>query len=202
MGGYDLSTDRLYGHIVKRKGRTEVLAFLKYLRSLHPLRVRIDETLGTLAHDLVHDPAMGARVARIKADALANPAFAAWMDAMWERSRAGLIALLRAPGGANGGFGGDIGSGMAIVAYLDSQDAYIADNTITGTTQWNEASLTDGGDNANDGITVSGPGHVIMNNRVSGFRDDITLLDDDDPTQQYSVDILNNIVTASRSVSA
>jgi hypothetical protein len=41
MAGYDLSTDRLYGHIVAHKGRTEFLAFARYLRSLHPAHVRI-----------------------------------------------------------------------------------------------------------------------------------------------------------------
>jgi len=41
LAGYDLSTDRLYGHVVTRKGRTEFLAFCRYLRSLHPPRVRI-----------------------------------------------------------------------------------------------------------------------------------------------------------------
>ena len=41
MAGYDLSTDRLYGHVVVRKARTEFLAFCRYLRSLHPPTVRI-----------------------------------------------------------------------------------------------------------------------------------------------------------------
>jgi transposase len=41
MAGYDLSTDRLYGHVVARKGRIEFLAFARYLRSLHPVEVRI-----------------------------------------------------------------------------------------------------------------------------------------------------------------
>jgi transposase len=41
LAGYDLSTDRLYGHVVTRKGRTEFLAFARYLRSLHPAHVRI-----------------------------------------------------------------------------------------------------------------------------------------------------------------
>jgi len=41
MAGYDLSTDKLYGHVVKRKTRTEFLAFCRYLRSLHPAHVRI-----------------------------------------------------------------------------------------------------------------------------------------------------------------
>ena len=41
MAGYDLSTDRLYGHVTTKKGRTEFLAFMRYLRSLHPPKVRI-----------------------------------------------------------------------------------------------------------------------------------------------------------------
>ena len=41
MAGYDLSTDRLYGHVTTRKGRTEFLAFVRYLRSLHPPEIRI-----------------------------------------------------------------------------------------------------------------------------------------------------------------
>ena len=41
LAGYDLATDRLYGHIKVRKTRTEFLAFCRYLRSLHPAQVRI-----------------------------------------------------------------------------------------------------------------------------------------------------------------
>ena len=41
MAGYDLSTDRLYGHVVTKKHRTAFLAFCRYLRSLHPPEVRI-----------------------------------------------------------------------------------------------------------------------------------------------------------------
>jgi len=41
MAGYDLSTDRLYGHVTTHKGRTEFLAFCRYLRSLHPPEIRI-----------------------------------------------------------------------------------------------------------------------------------------------------------------
>jgi transposase len=41
LAGYDLSTDRLYGHVTERKGRTEFLAFARYLRALHPPQMRI-----------------------------------------------------------------------------------------------------------------------------------------------------------------
>jgi transposase len=41
LAGFDLSTNRIYGHVKVRKGRTEFLAFCRYLRSLHPPDVRI-----------------------------------------------------------------------------------------------------------------------------------------------------------------
>ena len=41
LAGYEVSTDRLYGQVVTRKGRVEFLAFCRYLRSLHPIGVRI-----------------------------------------------------------------------------------------------------------------------------------------------------------------
>jgi transposase len=41
LAGYDLTTDRLYGHVKMRKGRTEFLAFCRYLRALHPAELRI-----------------------------------------------------------------------------------------------------------------------------------------------------------------
>jgi transposase len=41
LAAYDMSTDRLYGHVKTKKGRTEFLAFCRYVRSLHPADVRI-----------------------------------------------------------------------------------------------------------------------------------------------------------------
>ena len=38
---WGLGRDRRYGHVRVRKGRTEFLAFCRYLRSLHPPDVRI-----------------------------------------------------------------------------------------------------------------------------------------------------------------
>jgi uncharacterized membrane-anchored protein YjiN (DUF445 family) len=100
----------------------------------HPLRRRIDETLGQLAHDLVHDPALGRRVARMKTEALDNPAFAAWLDGLWERSRAGLIALLRAPGDAAEWTPGLSGFGHALTedAVLRAMVNRFARRSLTG----------------------------------------------------------------------
>ena len=41
LAAYDLSKDRLYGHIKTTKGRTQFLEFCRYLRSLYPPEVRI-----------------------------------------------------------------------------------------------------------------------------------------------------------------
>ncbi len=52
MAGYDLSTDRLYGHVTSKKGRTEFLAFLRYLRTLHPSEVRLGIVLDNFSPHL------------------------------------------------------------------------------------------------------------------------------------------------------
>jgi hypothetical protein len=89
----------------------------------------------------------------------------------------------------------NIGLGFGIVAFLQSEDAYIADNVVNGVTVWRESSFGESGDNVGEGIMIGGPGNVIMNNRVTGFRDNISLLDLDESANQYSIDILNNDVS-------
>jgi hypothetical protein len=41
FAAYDLSTDRLYGHIKKTKNRSKFLEFCRYLRTLYPPTVRM-----------------------------------------------------------------------------------------------------------------------------------------------------------------
>ena len=76
----------------------------------HPVRGKVQEGLAKLAHDLQHDPAMRARVERMKNDLLANPAVGDWWMGVWERIRHSLIDTVRNPGGA---MGGQIGESMA-----------------------------------------------------------------------------------------
>lgn len=80
------------------------------VRADHPLRIKVEEGLAQLAHDLVHDAEMQTRVERMKAEILANPAFARWLDGLWERGRTRLLLLMREPGGA---LGGQIGASLA-----------------------------------------------------------------------------------------
>jgi cysteine-rich repeat protein len=80
-----------------------------------------------------------------------------------------------------------------IVAFADgTEDGYFADNTVIGPTVWQESALGANGDNLGEGIVVTGPGNVIQNNRVEGFRDCISLLEDGDAQRQYSIDIIGN----------
>ena len=76
----------------------------------HPLRAKAEEGMAKLAHDLIHDPATAARVMRLKAELMANPAMAAWMDSLWLRGRAALLAAARDPERA---MEGRFGAGLA-----------------------------------------------------------------------------------------
>lgn len=63
----------------------------------HPVRAKIQNGLETLAHDLVHDPAMRAKVEGIKHEVLSSPAVGAWWQGVWERLRRSLIDAARNP---------------------------------------------------------------------------------------------------------
>lgn len=84
-------------------------------------------------------------------------------------------------------------TGDGIVSYSSgSTDGYFADNTVLGRTTWAEASLGVDGDNIGEGIVMTGPGNVIMHNRVVGFRDCISLQEDGGASRQISIDIIGN----------
>lgn len=76
-----------------------------------------------------------------------------------------------------------------------ARNAYIADNVIEGTTPWRNAAMGANGDNIGEGIQVTGPGNVIAYNRVSGFRDAISLMEDTGAYEQFSIDIYGNDIS-------
>ncbi len=82
MAGYDLSTDRLYGHVTKRKGRTEFLAFARYLRSLHPKRVRIAIVLDNFSPHLSTrtDRRVGEWAAANNLELAYTPTYSSWLN--------------------------------------------------------------------------------------------------------------------------
>jgi uncharacterized membrane-anchored protein YjiN (DUF445 family) len=86
----------------------------------HPLRRKIEEGLQNLAHDLLHDAGMQAKVEQMKREVLDNPAFARWLDGLWERGRTRLLQTVRNPHGA---LGGQFGASFAELGRALQRDA-------------------------------------------------------------------------------
>ncbi len=83
-----------------------------------------------------------------------------------------------------------------IVAYKPGiTKCYISDNVITGICKWNNESMGANGDNIGEGIEITGPGNVICYNKVSGFRDCISTMEDQNAVNQTSIDIYNNDIS-------
>lgn len=82
MAGYDLSTDKLYGHVVPRKSRTEFLAFCRYLRSLHSPEVRIAIVLDNFSPHLSTraDTRVGNWAAENNVELAYVPFYGSWLN--------------------------------------------------------------------------------------------------------------------------
>jgi hypothetical protein len=74
-------------------------------------------------------------------------------------------------------------------------DCYVADNVVEGVTPWTNEAMGANGKNVGEGIQLTGPGNVIEFNRVAGFRDAISTMEDRSVHEQYSIDILNNDIS-------
>lgn len=86
-----------------------------------------------------------------------------------------------------------IHSAWGIVAYYPgAENCCISDNTITGNNEWNNQSMGAHGENVGEGIEMTGPGNVIRYNRVTGFRDCISTMEDQHVMNQTGIDIYNN----------
>ena len=70
---------------------------------VHPLREKAEEGLAALAHDLQHNPVTQARVERVKAEIIDNPAMQRWLDGVWEQARAAMLRMARDPDAALAG---------------------------------------------------------------------------------------------------
>ncbi len=90
-----------------------------------------------------------------------------------------------------------IRSQFGIKAYKPGMmNASIEDNVITGIRGWKPEIMGAGGDNEGEGIQFTGSGNVIRHNRVTGFRDCISHMEDDGAAPQMCNDILNNDLSA------
>jgi transposase len=82
MAGYDLNTNKLYGHVTTKKGRTQFLAFVRYLRSLYPPEVRIAVVLDNFSPHLStkKDPRVGEWAAANNVELAYVPFYASWLN--------------------------------------------------------------------------------------------------------------------------
>ena len=82
MAGYDLSSDRLYGHVVAKKDRTAFLRFVKYLRSLHPPEVRIAIVLDNFSPHLStkKDQRVGDWAQANNVELAYTPTYSSWLN--------------------------------------------------------------------------------------------------------------------------
>jgi transposase len=82
LAAYDLSTDRLYGHVKARKGRTEFLAFCRHIRSLHPPEVRIAVVLDNWSphRSTKQDTRVGDWAAANNVELAYVPFYASWLN--------------------------------------------------------------------------------------------------------------------------
>jgi len=82
LAGYDLSRDKLYGHVKVRKGRTEFLAFCRYLRTLHPAEVRVAIVLDNFSPHLTTktDTRVGDWAAANNVELAYVPFYGSWLN--------------------------------------------------------------------------------------------------------------------------
>jgi len=82
MAGFDLSTNKLYGHVTNHKGRTEFLAFCRYLRSLHPAEVRIAIVLDNFSphRSTKKDHRVGEWAEQNNVEFAYTPTYSSWLN--------------------------------------------------------------------------------------------------------------------------
>ena len=63
----------------------------------HPLLLKVEEALASIADRLQHEPEMRARVETLKIELLENPAMQDWINGLWEQARAAMLRAARDP---------------------------------------------------------------------------------------------------------
>ena len=78
LAAYDLSTDRLYGHVTVRKDRPTFKTFLRYIRRLYPPDVRLGIVLDNFSPHISRDIAAWATAHNIELAFV--PFYASWLN--------------------------------------------------------------------------------------------------------------------------
>jgi transposase len=82
LAAYDLSSDKLYGHVKSKKGRTDFLAFMRYVRTLHPVYVRIAIIMDNFVPHLStkNDTRVGEWAKANNVELAYSPHYASWLN--------------------------------------------------------------------------------------------------------------------------
>jgi transposase len=82
LAAYDLSTDKLYGHVKTKKSRTEFLAFVRYVRTLYPPSVRMAIVLDNFSPHLStnKDAKVGDWATANNVELAYTPHYASWLN--------------------------------------------------------------------------------------------------------------------------
>ena len=82
LAAYDLSTDKLYGHVKSKKVRSDFLSFMRYVRTLHPAHVRIAIVLDNFSPHLStqKDDRVGQWAAANNVELAYTPHYASWLN--------------------------------------------------------------------------------------------------------------------------
>ena len=82
MAALDLARNRLYGHVTRRKGRTQFLAFCRYLRSLYPADVRLGIVCDNFSPHLSTrtDSRVGTWAAANNVEIAYTPFYGSWLN--------------------------------------------------------------------------------------------------------------------------
>ena len=82
LAANDLSTDKLYGHVKSKKGRTDFLAFMRYVRTLHPAHVRIAIVMDNFVPHLStkRDTRVGEWAKANNVELAYTPHYASWLN--------------------------------------------------------------------------------------------------------------------------
>jgi transposase len=86
IAAYDVTNDRLYGHVKQRKTRVEFLAFCRYIRSLHPPTVRLHFILDNFSPHLGQDMRDWARANNV--ELAYTPFYGSWLNRIEAQFRA------------------------------------------------------------------------------------------------------------------
>ncbi|MBA3666358.1 MAG: DUF445 domain-containing protein [Sphingomonas sp.] len=74
----------------------------------HPVRIKIEEALASLANDLQTKPETRERVEAMKVELLDNQSVSLWLDTLWQKAREAMIRAARNPDAAMAGKLGEV----------------------------------------------------------------------------------------------